>query len=93
MTAALFTGSTAFANPAVTFGRAFTDTPAGIRPIDIAGFIAAQLLAVAVASPLFKWLVPDSPLVNEPEVKAPTQEIPKAQAQEKARHPGGPVRF
>lgn len=32
-----YTSSTAFANPAVTFGRCFTDTFAGIRPIDFAG--------------------------------------------------------
>ncbi|MFD6289527.1 aquaporin [Streptomyces sp. NPDC060205] len=38
-----FTSSTAFANPAVTVGRAFTDTFAGIAPASVAPFVAAQL--------------------------------------------------
>ncbi|MFF1443583.1 aquaporin [Streptomyces sp. NPDC058295] len=43
-----FTSSTAFANPAVTIGRAFTDTFAGIAPASVAPFIAAQLLGTAL---------------------------------------------
>ncbi|MFG1808188.1 aquaporin [Streptomyces sp. NPDC049040] len=39
-----FTSSTSFANPAVTIGRTFTDTFAGIAPGSLAGFIAAQLV-------------------------------------------------
>ena len=39
-----FTASTAFANPAVTLARAFTDTFAGIRPVDVPGFLIAQLV-------------------------------------------------
>ncbi|MEV6369072.1 MIP/aquaporin family protein [Micromonospora musae] len=38
-----FTSSTSFANPAVTIGRAFTDTFAGIAPTSVPGFVAAQL--------------------------------------------------
>jgi glycerol uptake facilitator-like aquaporin len=38
-----FTSSTSFANPAVTAGRAFTDTFAGIAPASLPGFLAAQL--------------------------------------------------
>jgi glycerol uptake facilitator-like aquaporin len=44
-----FTSSTSFANPAVTIGRAFTDTFAGIAPASVPGFIAAQLLGGLVA--------------------------------------------
>ncbi|MBC3841250.1 aquaporin family protein [Streptacidiphilus sp. 4-A2] len=43
-----FTSSTSFANPAVTVGRAFTDTFTGIAPSSVAPFIAAQLLGAAV---------------------------------------------
>ncbi|MEV7172834.1 aquaporin [Streptomyces sp. NPDC093224] len=39
-----FTSSTSFANPAVTVGRAFTDTFTGIAPASVAPFVAAQLL-------------------------------------------------
>ncbi len=42
-----FTASTSFANPAVTIARAFTDTFAGIRPIDAPMFVVAQLCALA----------------------------------------------
>lgn len=44
-----FTASTSFANPAVTIARALTRTFAGIRPQDVPGFVAAQILGVAVA--------------------------------------------
>jgi len=53
-----FTASTSFANPAVTLARAASDTFAGIRPSDVPGFILAQLIGAAVATILFRWLVP-----------------------------------
>ncbi|NEA53137.1 aquaporin family protein [Streptomyces sp. SID13666] len=43
-----FTSSTSFANPAVTIGRAFTDTFAGIAPSSVPGFIGAQLAGAVV---------------------------------------------
>lgn len=51
-----FTASTSFANPAVTVARSFTNTFAGIRPIDAPGFIAAQLAAALLALGVFQWL-------------------------------------
>lgn len=52
-----WTSSTSFANPAITLGRALTDSFAGIRPQDAPGFIAAQLgggvLATLLAGVLF----------------------------------------
>jgi glycerol uptake facilitator-like aquaporin len=53
-----FTASTSFANPAVTLARSVTNTFAGIRPTDTAGFIVAQLLGAFAATALFRWLVP-----------------------------------
>ncbi|MEO6323209.1 MAG: MIP/aquaporin family protein [Thermoanaerobaculia bacterium] len=50
-----FTASTAFANPAVTLTRALTDTFTGIRPADVPGFIAAQLVAVVLAGLFSRW--------------------------------------
>ena len=44
-----FTASTSFANPAVTLARALTQTFAGIRPVDVGGFVVAQLLGAVVA--------------------------------------------
>jgi glycerol uptake facilitator-like aquaporin len=54
-----FTASTSFANPAVTMARALSDTFAGIRPSDVVGFIAAQLIGALAATFLFRWLVPN----------------------------------
>jgi glycerol uptake facilitator-like aquaporin len=54
-----FTASTSFANPAVTLARAASNTFAGIRPADAPGFIAAQCVGAAIATALFRWLVPD----------------------------------
>jgi len=56
-----FTASTSFANPAVTLARAATDTFAGIRPSDVPGFIAAQCVGAAVATLMFRWLLPSLP--------------------------------
>jgi len=56
-----FTASTSFANPAVTLARAASDTFAGIRPVDVPGFVAAQLIGAAAATMLFRWLVPNLP--------------------------------
>ena len=50
-----FTSSTSFANPAVTIARMFTDTFTGIRPIDVPGFILAQLVGALAAAILFRW--------------------------------------
>jgi len=43
-----FTSSTSFANPAVTVGRMFTDTFAGIAPESVFPFIAAQLVGAFI---------------------------------------------
>ena len=51
-----FTASTSFANPAVTFGRAASDTFAGIRPDDVVGFICAQIAGMVCAFLVYKWL-------------------------------------
>lgn len=60
-----FTASTSFANPAVTLARAATDTFAGIRPQDAAGFIAAQFAGALAATFLFRWLAPATADVAE----------------------------
>ena len=51
-----FTASTSFANPAVTFARAFTDSFSGILPADAPPFIIAQLAAAVVASFALRWM-------------------------------------
>ena len=79
-----FTSSTSFANPAVTIGRVFSDTFAGIAPGSVPGFLAAQLVGGAVAVVLVRYLfphiedvaddvvVPHSNAASTDEVRSPT---------------------
>ncbi len=52
-----FTASTSFANPAVAISRAFTNTFSGIRPIDLPGFILAELFGAVMAVLVMGWLL------------------------------------
>lgn len=54
-----FTASTSFANPAVTAGRIFSDTFAGIDPASVPGFIGAQLVGGLIGVALVRYLFPD----------------------------------
>ena len=56
-----FTSSTSFANPAVTFARAMTDTFAGISPRSVPLFVAAQLVGAALATWFARWLLDAKP--------------------------------
>jgi glycerol uptake facilitator-like aquaporin len=51
-----FTASTSFANPAVAIARSLTDTFAGIRPIDVPEFLAAQFTGGLSAAIVSDWL-------------------------------------
>ncbi|HEU4948801.1 MAG TPA: MIP/aquaporin family protein [Kribbella sp.] len=53
-----FTSSTSFANPAVTIGRAFSDSFAGIAPASVPGFVIAQILGAIVGAGLLAVLYP-----------------------------------
>ncbi|MFC7587826.1 aquaporin [Nonomuraea antimicrobica] len=55
-----FTSSTSFANPAVTLGRAVTDTFAGIAPASVPGFVAAQLAGAVLGGLLLAALFPNA---------------------------------
>ncbi|MGN9891947.1 aquaporin [Micromonospora sp. L31] len=72
-----FTSSTSFANPAVTIGRAFTDTFAGIAPASVPGFIIAQIVGLAVGTGLLAALYPDAGQAAD-QVVVPTDERDRA---------------
>lgn len=55
-----FTASTSFANPAVAIARSFSNTFSGIRPLDLPGFILAQVIGAALAVAVFGWLLSGS---------------------------------
>ncbi|WP_420334028.1 aquaporin [Roseibium sp.] len=65
-----FTASTSFANPAVAISRAFTDTFAGIRPVDLPGFIVAEFIGAALALALFSWLLTPEKTAGEKAVSS-----------------------
>jgi glycerol uptake facilitator-like aquaporin len=52
-----FTASTSFANPAVAIARSLTDTFSGIRPVDLPGFIIAEITSAIVAMMIMEWLL------------------------------------
>jgi glycerol uptake facilitator-like aquaporin len=53
-----FTSSTSFANPAITIGRMFSATFAGIAPGSVPAFIAAQIIGGVLAAGVIKALYP-----------------------------------
>jgi len=60
-----FTSSTSFANPAVTVGRMFSNTFAGIAPPSVAAFVGFQLVGCVIAVLLIRALYPDIGRVAE----------------------------
>jgi glycerol uptake facilitator-like aquaporin len=60
-----FTSSTSFANPAVSVGRMFSDSFAGIAPSSVPGFVVAQLVGGAVGLGLVRALYPDVALAAD----------------------------
>lgn len=65
-----FTASTSFANPAVAIARSLTNTFSGIRPLDLPGFVAAELTGAVSGLVLMGWLlrVPAQPKPLEVEL-------------------------
>lgn len=61
-----FTASTSFANPAVTVGRALTDTFTGIAPASVAPFVGAQLVGAALGAAVTEIFYPRPGLTPEP---------------------------
>lgn len=60
-----FTSSTSFANPAVTIGRVFSDTFAGIAPTSVPGFVAAQVVGAGIGLALTMLLYPATPVTGD----------------------------
>jgi arsenate reductase len=66
-----FTSSTSFANPAISVGRMFSDTFAGIAPASVPGFVIAQLVGGIAALGLLRVLYPDITPAEAAEVALP----------------------
>jgi glycerol uptake facilitator-like aquaporin len=61
-----FTSSTSFANPAVTLGRVFSDTFAGIAPASALAYVGAQLVGAAVGAVLVAVVLPQRAALRSP---------------------------
>jgi glycerol uptake facilitator-like aquaporin len=70
-----FTSSTSFANPAITVGRIFSDTFAGIAPASVPASVGAQLAGGVAAYGLIRTLYPDVTPADAAEVVMPRAEV------------------
>ncbi len=66
-----FTSSASFANPAISVGRMFSNTFAGIAPASVAAYVIAQLLGGACAIAALRTLYPDVTPAEAAEVLMP----------------------
>jgi arsenate reductase len=69
-----FTSSASFANPAISVGRMFSNTFAGIAPASVPGFVVAQLVGCACAILVLRGLYPDVTPAEAAEVALPHHE-------------------
>ncbi len=69
-----FTSSASFANPAITVGRMFSDTFAGIAPLSVPGFVLAQLIGGVCAILTVRVLYPDVTPADAAELVVPHHE-------------------
>jgi arsenate reductase len=84
-----FTSSTSFANPAITIGRMFSDTFAGIAPSSAPAFIAAQIVGGALAIAVIKMLYPGITPAQAAGIVVPHQQDQAGAAPTRAAHDGG----
>jgi len=69
-----FTSSASFANPAITVGRMFSDTFAGIAPASVPGYVVAQLVGGACAILAIRALYPGVTPADAAELLVPHHE-------------------
>jgi glycerol uptake facilitator-like aquaporin len=83
-----FTSSTSFANPAITIGRMFSDTFAGIAPASAPAFIAAQILGGLLALVVIKALYPAITPAQAADIIVPHQQDQAGPANARTAHDG-----
>ena len=95
-----FTSSTSFANPAITIGRMFSNTFAGIAPSSVPSFIAAQIVGGVLAVVVIKVLYPSITPADAADIIVPRNSSGRAPARAAhdgasppADRPSGPVQF
>jgi arsenate reductase len=83
-----FTSSTSFANPAITVGRMFSDTFAGIAPSSVLPFVAAQIVGGALAVVVIRALYPRITPAQAADIIFPHQQDQAGPAAARAAHDG-----
>jgi glycerol uptake facilitator-like aquaporin len=83
-----FTSSTSFANPAITIGRMFSDTFAGIAPASVPAFIAAQVIGGLLALVVIKALYPRLTPAQAADIIVPHQQDQAEPMTARAAHDG-----
>jgi glycerol uptake facilitator-like aquaporin len=73
-----FTSSTSFANPAISVGRMFSDTFAGIAPASVPAFVLAQLVGGGLAIGALRVLYPDITPEEAAEIMVPPEQVSEA---------------
>jgi arsenate reductase len=86
-----FTSSTSFANPAITVGRMFSDTFAGIAPSSVLPFVAAQIAGGALAAVVIRALYPRLTPAQAADIIFPRQQDQAGPAAVRAAHDGAPT--
>ena len=86
-----FTSSTSFANPAITIGRMFSDTFAGIAPSSVPAFIAAQIIGGALAVVVIRALYPRFTPAQAADILFPHGTSQGDPDQARAAHDGAPA--
>ena len=89
-----FTSSASFANPAITIGRMFSDSFAGIAPSSAPAFIGAQILGGALAVVVIRALYPRLTPAQAARIVVPHETArpagPDGATSERAAAPGQP---
>ena len=83
-----FTSSTSFANPAITIGRMFSDTFAGIAPASAPAFIAAQIIGGLLALVVIRALYPAITPAQAADIIVPHQQDQAEPTAARASHDG-----
>jgi glycerol uptake facilitator-like aquaporin len=83
-----FTSSTSFANPAITIGRMFSNTFAGIAPSSVPSFIGAQIVGGVLAVGVIKALYPDVTPAEAADVIVPHGQTRADSASARVAHDG-----
>ncbi|MFI5082975.1 MAG: MIP/aquaporin family protein [Streptosporangiales bacterium] len=83
-----FTSSTSFANPAITVGRMFSDTFAGIAPSSVLPFVAAQIVGGALAVVVIRALYPRITPAQAADIIVPHRQDQAGPAAARAAHDG-----